>query len=274
MSGNPSARWAYHRSRDLSFDSGTAIIYSDAHYWPGSDPTMSFRALLVLADALRPTTIIANGDLIDGARVSRHGRIGWARAPEVVEEIGECQLRQDEIRRAAPKAKRFRTVGNHDLRYDNWLSAHAGDFEGLPGFRMSDFLPDWQESWSVRVNGAVVKHRLRGGEYAAANNVKAAGCSVITGHLHRCAAYPIRGYSADIKWGVETGTLAVQPAELPDEGDGPFEYLEDGPTNWSSGFAVLTWHKGVLLRPEFCEVQNGVAYFRGQRVACPATRSR
>lgn len=45
------------------------------------------------------------------------------------------------------------------------------------------------------------------------------------------------------RYGVDTGTLA--------DPDGPqfVDYLEASPTNWASGFAVLTFHGGKLLPP-------------------------
>ena len=267
MSEAPKPKWAYPRTARFDFDTGQAIIYSDAHYWPGTDPTAAFNALVALVAALRPRAIIANGDLIDGARISRHARIAWAREPGVFDEVVETQRRQDQIRAASPRSKRFRTIGNHDIRFDNWLSANADQFEKVKGFRLADHLPEWPESWSIRLNGMVVKHRLRGGIHADWNNVNAAGVSICTGHDHQLGCKPHRNYAGTI-WGIRCGTLAVCPNDLPDGGNGPFEYLEDSPVQWAGGFAVLTWHKGLLMRPEFCEIaDNGLAYFRGSRVA-------
>ena len=269
-------RWAYPRTAHLAVDNGVVILYSDAHYWPGEPRTPAFRALVALTAALQPKAIIANGDLIDGAKISRHGRIAWSRTPGVFAEIKEMQARQNEIRAAAPpRCKLFRTIGNHDIRFDNWLAQQASDFEGVPGMRLSDHLPDWPESWSVRMNkGAdsdlLVKHRWKGGIHAMWNNVAGASIHMATGHTHRGEARSFRGYRHRL-WGIETGTLAVEPQDLPDEGAGPFEYAEDAPASWTSGFVVLTFHRGVLLRPEFCSVENGNSFFRGHRVSSKAT---
>jgi len=47
--------------------------------------------------------------------------------------------------------------------------------------------------------------------------------------------------------------------------DPAFEYAEDNPKNWRSGFAVLTFWDGKLMPPELCEViSEGLVYFRGQ----------
>jgi hypothetical protein len=42
-------------------------------------------------------------------------------------------------------------------------------------------------------------------------------------------------------------------------------YLEDSPTNWRSGFAVLTFHEGKLLWPELVHKwADGQIEFRGK----------
>ena len=55
---------------------GTVVIFSDAHYWPG-EPTVAHTALVKVIKQLKPDLVIANGDLFDGARISRHPRAGW-----------------------------------------------------------------------------------------------------------------------------------------------------------------------------------------------------
>ena len=61
------------------------------------------------------------------------------------------------------------------------------------------------------------------------------------------------------RFGVDTGCLA--------EIDGPqfYNYTEDSPTNWASGFAVLTFHNGKLLYPELVhKFDKDHIEFRGQ----------
>jgi hypothetical protein len=61
------------------------------------------------------------------------------------------------------------------------------------------------------------------------------------------------------RYGIDTGTLAEPSGDQ-------FVYCEENPVNWCSGFCVLTFKNGMLLPPELCEVINGVAYFRGEKV--------
>ena len=45
-----------------------------------------------------------------------------------------------------------------------------------------------------------------------------------------------------------------------------FTYGEDNPYNWGSGFAVATFKHGKLLPPELVQVQDKIAYFRGEPI--------
>lgn len=88
------------------------------------------------------------------------------------------------------------------------------------------------------------------------NDLKS-GASIVTGHLHSLKVTPWTDYTGT-RYGVDTGTLA-------DIDGSQFEYTEDNPKNWRSGFAVLTFHNGKLMPPELCEVTgDGQAWFRGE----------
>jgi hypothetical protein len=110
------------------------------------------------------------------------------------------------------------------------------------------------------VNDTVmIKHRYHNGIHATYNNALKAGRSIVTGHLHRLCVTPWGDYNGR-RWGVDTGCLA--------DPHGPqFAYAEDNPSPHCSGFAVLTFDEdGEMLPPELCEVINGCAYFRGERI--------
>ena len=259
--------WAYPRKRDIKITDGTAIVYSDAHFWPGLPITVGFRALLALISVLRPVAVIANGDLSDFPKISRFARTGWQKLPGVMDELDEVKARQADIKALCGGAATLRTIGNHCVRFDTFLANHAADFEGIAGTRLADHLPDWPEAWSVRINDdCVIKHRWHGGVHAAWNNVVKGGVTIVTGDTHRLDARPFMDYRG-VRWGVETGMLSVPPQELSDAGEGPFEFFEDKPAAWTQGFAVLTWHRGRLLQPELCRVDGGTAWFRATAIA-------
>jgi hypothetical protein len=136
------------------------------------------------------------------------------------------------------------TLGNHDSRYENRLAANAPQYEFVKGFSLKDHFPAWHSCWSCwPTEQVVVKHRWKGGIHATHNNAVQSGVSICTGHLHSLKVTPFADYNGN-RFGVDTGTLA--------ETNGPqfINYLEDSPTNWRSGFAILTFHNGRLLWPE------------------------
>ena len=245
---------------ELEIAGCTVIVFSDAHYWPGLISTAHI-ALLALVKQLKPTVIIANGDVFDGATTGRHTRIGWANTPSTAQELHAVQDRLGEVEKAAPKGcKLIRTWGNHDIRFDSRLSQQASEYEGIKGFALSDHIPAWKAVWSMMVNGhTMIKHRYHNGIHATYNNTMKSGTNIVTGHLHRLLVTSWGDYNGR-RWGVDTGCLA--------DPDGPqFAYAEDNPSPHCSGFAVLTFDDdGQLLPPELCEVIKGKAYFRGKQV--------
>lgn len=249
-----------NRRAELTVRAGTVVVFSDAHYWPGEAST-AHRAMLKVIRKLKPAAVIANGDILDGATVSRHEPNGWEVRPTLLDELKAVQARLREIEQAAGKhAILHRTIGNHDIRFDRRLAGQVPEFKGIGGTSLADHIPNWSPSWSIFINEhTMVKHRWHNGIHAAYNNTLKAGTSIVTGHLHRLLVTRWADYNGP-RYGVDTGTLA--------ETDGAqFDYAEDNPRPWGSGFAVLTFDEdGRLLPPELCEVIDEVAYFRGAAV--------
>lgn len=238
------------RTRDrLQFhiENGSVVVFSDAHFWPGMRST-AFRGLLRVIERLRPKAVVGNGDLFDGASISRHPRIGWEQRPNVRQELAACIERTGEIEAVARSAKLLMTPGNHDSRFNTCLSASAPQFEGIAGFNLADHFPKWDYGWGVWVNDdTVIKHRWKGGVHAARNNALNSGRTTVTGHLHSLKVTPVTDFNGT-RWGVDTGMLA--------DPRGPqFQsYTESGVTDWRSGFVVLTYSNGRLLWPQIAHV--------------------
>jgi len=251
--------WSYKRENRLDMPDGHIVIFSDAHWWPNQDMTPAHAAMLEIIQELKPRAIVANGDIFDGARVSRHAPIGWAKTPTVKEELDICQEHMHEIVMTAPKGcKLYWNVGNHDQRFDKAMVNNSPEYAGVVP-RLEEVFSQWSFAWSLMVNkNTMIKHRYNNGIHATYNNTMKSGVNIVTGHLHRLAVTPWADYGGR-RWGVDTGTLSNP--------HGPqFEYGENNPTPHTSGFAVLTYRDGLLLPPELCEVLDGVAYFRGKEV--------
>lgn len=254
----PHAGGVYPGRMELGIRNGTVLVFSDAHFWPGLR-TAAFRGLLWALKELKPVAVIANGDIFDGATISRHPRIMWSRAPSVIEELKACQAAMGEIEAAAGRAKLIWTLGNHDARYETRLANSTPEFSEISGFKLSDQFTRWKMCWAAwPTEHVVIKHRFKGGLHATHNNTLTAGKTMVTGHLHSLKVTPFSDYSGT-RFGVDTGTLA--------DPYGPQfqDYTEDNPVNWRSGFAVLTFHDGQLLWPELVHrIREDAVEFRGK----------
>jgi hypothetical protein len=248
--------------KELGIENGVVIVFSDAHFFP-SVHTTAFKGLLWAIKEFQPKAVIANGDIFDGASISKYPRIGWDSVPSVIQELKACELAMGEIEDTAKKARHnvnlVWTLGNHDARFENRLASNAPQYEFVKGFSLKDHFPTWHPCWACwATDEVVIKHRWKGGIHATHNNTVNAGVSMVTGHLHSLKVTPFNDYNGT-RYGVDTGTLA--------DTDGvQFEnYLELSPTNWRSGFAILTFHNGKLLFPELVmKWSENQVQFRGK----------
>jgi hypothetical protein len=238
---------------------GIIVVFSDAHYWPGP-ATVAHKALLAVVSNLKPAIVIANGDVFDGARVSRHDPIYKHETPSAKEEVEACVERMTEIEDASKNSTLLWNVGNHDQRLWRYIRVNAPEASGMPHTDLFDYFARWKQTYAIDVNGnTLIKHRWHNGIHATYNNALKGGVNVVTGHLHRLQITAWGDYTGR-RYGVDTGCLA--------EPDGAqFMYLEHNPVPWASGFAVLTYRNGILLPPELVEVVNGEAFFRSCKIA-------
>ena len=246
---------------DIQIEDGLIMVGSDCHYWP-NEISAAHRGFVLLAKRLRPWGVVLNGDILDGASIGRHPRIGWETRPTMEQELDAVRERCEEIRQAAIGANFFRTHGNHDMRYDSVLAAKVPEMQGVEGFALDQQLPDWRSAFSIRINGhTIITHRIKNGIHATWTATGDAQINTVTGHLHalrvtpRTTMSPLNGGNI---YGVDTGTMA--------DVFGPqFVYVEDGPRNWRSGFVVLTIANGMLMPPEIAMITGpDQLFFRGE----------
>ena len=235
------------------------IVFSDAHFTDTT--TTAFKALLLMIKKFKPEVIICNGDAFDGQVLSRFPSINYDQKPSVLEELKACRQHLDEIEKHRPAGCRLIwTLGNHDMRYEAWLVNKVPEYSGVDGFSLKYHFPNWETCWSFWIGeDTVVKHRFKGGRTAGYSNLLAAGnTNIITGHTHVLACQPISNFQGTF-WGIQTGCLA-------DPMSSTFEYCEDSPKDWRSGFVMLSFDQGRMLMPEMIMVsdeQNGEIEFRG-----------
>lgn len=242
---------------------GPVIIGGDLHAWPG-ERSKAFAAFVEVTKEIKPSMVVMNGDVFDGARISRHPPGGWANLPTVADELDAVKERLAEIEAYAPAdCPLILPAGNHDTRFSSRLAMAAPEYMKVQGFDLADHLPAWQFCWSLWINhNIVVKHRWHQGIHAAFQNVLKSGKTMVTNHTHGLQVKPYTDYNG-IRYGIECGTLS----EVGPTSD-KYSYAEDNPMNWGQGFVVLTFTpNGMLLEPELCRVIEGNAWFRGRIVA-------
>jgi hypothetical protein len=248
-------RWYCPREINTRIENACVLVGSDAHIWD-EKPLPIWLAFCAVAAEVKPQAIVLNGDIIDGARISRHQKLPGS-TPTMKDELAAVGANLALIP-AAPE--RYWTMGNHDARVDLYLAQRAPELEDYAG-SLTDRFGDWTFSWSLVVNeNTEIRHRFRGGIHTAYNNVLQAGINIVTGDTHGLEMRSITNRRG-VFFGIETGML----------GDpfGPqFQYGEGMPYRACPGFALLTFdERGALQPPELCRWQNGAAYFRNKKVS-------
>lgn len=257
----------YHPHSDratFQIRDGIVLVGSDLHAWPGPQP-VAFRAFMQFCRSMSPAAVVMNGDVIDGAGISRHPPLGWEKLPTLIEEIETAQAWLQDVLLAVPQSTQlFWPAGNHDARFSIRLASIAPEYAKIHGTRLQDHFGErWTPCWSIWINDeVVVKHRAKGGIHAVHNNAVQSGKSMVTGHLHSLKVTPWSDYTGT-RYGVDTGCLA--------DTYGPqFRYIEDNPRNWRSGFVVLSFVNGELMWPEVvAAVDETHVQFRGELLEIP-----
>lgn len=249
----------HHPQRQsLDVDSGVVIVGSDFHIWPDTASTC-LRAFKLLCRELKPKAVILNGDVLDFPKISRHAPIMWEDSPDPQDEIEAAQEHLGDIEKAAGRALKIWTLGNHDARMESRIADIAPQYRGIKGVHLKDHFPLWTPAWSAWINDSVViKHRFKSGLHAPHNNTMWAGKTMVTGHLHSQKVMPITDYNGT-RYGIDTGCVADPYHKA------FIDYTEDNPVNWISGFAVLKFKDGRLMLPELVKKwDDGKVEFRGE----------
>lgn len=256
-----------HKARiSLTIKDAVLPIGGDVHVSPEARTTVQC-AYIEMVKRLKPRFVILVGDVFDGARISRHPRIGFLEdRPKVVDEIKAVGKFLGELEEAAPRgATLIWCLGNHDARYESYLAQLAPEMEGVKGMHLKDHFPKWLPCWAVHINEGtpshtVIKHRWHNGIHAHYNNVLKSGVSFVTGHLHKLDARKWTDFRGH-RYGVDCGFMA-------DIDDPQFvHYTEDNPKDWASGFPIITFKEGRLMRPEFLQKwDEHHVEFRGETI--------
>lgn len=240
----------------------SVLTGGDLHRWPGPQ-SIAWRAFVTVAHEIKPDIIVLGGDILDGARVSRHARQFGSKSPRLTEELDAVRSDLTEL----PPSQRLWVIGNHDLRVDGYLANNAPELDDYAG-SLRDRFPEWQFAYGFALGANTeIRHRFRGGIHASYNNTLHAGISICSFHTHQSGVRSFDDRNGR-RYGIEPGCLA--------DPNGPqFEYHEAAPSRSAMGFAVLSFDgESELMPPELCEHSSGRMIFRGRVVAGEKPRYR
>jgi hypothetical protein len=255
----------------LPIEDGCVFVVSDQHYYPGLPPSKAHKASLVLARKLKPYAIVANGDGIDGACISRWPSSSFTQLgeqPSVVAELDENIARLKEYE--SFKFVKYLTwnMGNHDARFETRLAEKVPQYAGVAGFTLKEHFPHWAPAWRTDFCArpdaepeVITKHRFKSGLHAGINNVLWSGSTMVTGHDHMLKTYSVT-IGRKLRWGIHAGTMA------PTDCAHFTHYTEDNPVNWQEGFPILHFLGGKFRGAELVHVEpdTGEVVFRGKEV--------
>jgi hypothetical protein len=161
----------------LGIQNGHILVGSDSHYWPGIVSTSHRAFVQFLQDPARfgleetPKVVVKNGDEADFPSISRHAPIAWESRPGLISELNNLKAMLGEIEKAAPKARRIWTLGNHDARFETRLATQVPEFAEVEGVHLKDHFQKWEPTWMALIDQhTVIKHRFKSGIHAPHNN--------------------------------------------------------------------------------------------------------
>lgn len=237
------------RAQDYRLDEGSYVLLSisDTHS-QYLDPFVWLAFLSAIRD-LKPDGVLFNGDILEGAEISRHPQIpGWSEPLQ-----SEFDFCREMVRQTREDAKHagdlFWTGGNHDVdRLAMYLTQTAKALSGLRDLRIDKQLG--LDDYNVKLfNGGTIAspkgtedacpgfllfdfyrihHGVRLGQNPAADELKDAGRSGQSGHVHRAGlAFGTTERNESMSW-------MSTPAGCRHEAGRA--YMRGSTTGWQRGF--------------------------------------
>lgn len=215
-----------------------ALVFGDTHI-----PFENQRALdlaLGIGQEVNPDIIFLNGDILDCWEVSRfYKNLALRTTANLVQEISLAKSFLKELRWKFPKAKIVYIFGNHEHRFDRFISENAKELYGLKGMTLEEQLELVPLNIKSVNSGTAENSYLYGkllighfdrcnkhSGYTAKNLLEEKSISLIQNHTHRGGSSYRRLYDRDI--------VAFENFCLCDRSP---QYVDH--PNWQLGFSVI-----------------------------------
>lgn len=226
-----------------------------------------------------PDYIVLNGDILEGADISRHPKIpGWSCGLQVEFDFAREMFRQ--LREYAPDAEIIWTAGNHGLdRIASYCSQVAPALSGLRNLRF-DKLAGVEEYGvklaqagsimspigtegdmpGILIHDYLIHHGTLLGQTPSLSELRKALRSGQSGHVHRAGLSCMSHEGASISW------MSTPMGCTPRAGRA---YMKGRHTGWQMGFGLAFLHPGGRVHqfPVICD--EGVAIFEGTVIEDP-----
>lgn len=250
------------------------------------DP-FTWQVFLACCRDLKPDIIYLNGDILDGAEISSYPKIpGWTVSLQLEFDFAREMFRQ--LREIAPSARIVWGAGNHGIdRMVRYLTQVAPAFAGLRTLRFDHLAGLDDLDIELAQGGTIaspagtecdppgrllhgfyrIHHGTFLGQHPGAAEMKAAGRSGQSGHVHRASlSYGTNESDRTLCW------MTTPMGCLPIAGR---SYMKGISTGWQQGFGVTFLHGGghvrqypVITNDGFCIVE-GYTYSRPKNLPDP-----
>ena len=219
------------------------IIFGDLHF-PYVHP-LALRWALDLVKKNKPNFIIQIGDLFDFYWASRYTKTWFEYSPEQEVTIGRKQALQfwENVKKAAPKAKCYQLLGNHDVRPILRVLDRAPELlpfmntESLFQFDGVTTIIDPKQELPLTIDGWDVM--FQHGHYSKlGDHMKYNDQSTAVGHSHTGGTFFVRRKQGTL-WELNAGFLA-------DTNAGPMKYRKQNKCKKTLGLGMID-----ILGPRF-----------------------
>lgn len=209
------------------------FFVSDTHF-PFEDKK-AIKKVIALIKKEKPTHIVQAGDLLDMFSFSRYEKsINFTNPKsELAQGLTRAKKFWADVRKAAPRAKRYQLIGNHEDRLSKYIAKNAPELEG-----MVDSIQDMFKFPGVKVlqsskdhlilDGVVYTH----GHYTKlGDHAKFYRKSCVHGHSHKVGIWYEQTVDGLI-WEMDCGHLADNKAL-------PLQYTQSKFSKWTKAVGII-----------------------------------
>lgn len=212
----------------------TKVLYIPDTHFPYVDKE-ALKKVIKIIKKEKPTHIIQAGDLLDMYSFSRYEKDANHTTPDSELDLGLKMATKmwADIRKAAPRAKCFQLIGNHEDRLSKTIARKAPELASLckkisdlyifPGVKVLKSSKD-----HLTIGGVIYTH----GHYTKlGDHAKFYRKSCVHGHSHRIGIFYEK--TADgLIWEMDTGYLADETAL-------PLQYTQSNFSKWSKALGIV-----------------------------------